>query len=323
MKKRSSLVPDKKALTAGLTAVFGGNGCGGGHVTILARKRANERCTFPSDVVTCRLADGTVLRLFCKYGVGGVQSDSENLGGVRYEVGVYQYVLQPLRASTPTFYGVYMDANTGNAWLILEYLAKSVTLGEMPDPTVVLAARWIARFHAASEARLTSTRMPFMTTYDAEYYLGWASRTAAFAGRWHRRFPWLSTVCRRFEEVVNLLVSSPPTVIHGEYYPRNILVQNGAIRPVDWETAAIGAGVIDLAFLTEGFAKNVVRQCEVEYQRARWPHSPPSDFMRSLTVARLYGQFRWLGDRPEWTTHRDSLEGFEQLRLEAERLGII
>jgi hypothetical protein len=33
--------------------------------------------------------------------------------------------------------------------------------------------------------------------------------------------------------------------------------------------------------------------------------------------------FRWLGDRPEWTTHKNSFWRFEHLRSAGEQLGLI
>ncbi len=186
-----------------------------------------------------------------------------------------------------------------------------------------LAARWIGRFHGAYEERLSHVLMPFLNRYDAEYYLGWAHRTSLFAGHWHRRFPWLSTLCERFEEFVAPLLTPPPTVIHGEYYPKNVLFRGGTVYPVDWESAAVATGEIDLATLTEGWPAEIVRECELEYQRARWPEGSPADFERRLAAARLYLPFRWLGDRPDWTTHETALWRFEQLRSAGERLGLI
>jgi hypothetical protein len=92
------------------------------------------------------------------------------------------------------------------------------------------------------------------------------------------------------------------------------------IYPVDWESAAVAVGEIDLAALTEGWPQAFVQQCELEYQRARWPDGPSTCFERRLAAARLYLQFRWLGSE----TDRDpSLPRFERLRCEGERLGLI
>jgi aminoglycoside phosphotransferase (APT) family kinase protein len=53
------------------------------------------------------------------------------------------------------------------------------------------------------------------------------------------------------------MASQPPTLVHGAYKPRHILVDPGSrpprICPVDWELAALGSGSYDLAFLAYGF----------------------------------------------------------------------
>jgi thiamine kinase-like enzyme len=103
----------------------------------------------------------------------------------------------------------------------------------------------------------------------------------------------------------------------------NILYRRGTVYPVDWESAAIGAGEIDLATLTEGWPEKVVEQCEMRYQQVRWPEGPHADFRQTLNAARLYLPFRWLGDRPEWTDHESAQRSIQRLRSLGEQLGII
>jgi aminoglycoside phosphotransferase (APT) family kinase protein len=222
--------------------------------------------------------------------------------------------------AAPTFYGAHTDTATGETWLILEYLDKSVRVS---SAAMSQAAGWIGRFHAANEVRLSNSSMPFLNAYDAGYYRGWVRRTERFAAPLYCRFPWLAPLCERCEEVVAPLLAPPPTIIHSEYYPQNILLCDGIIRPVDWESAALAAGEIDLASLTEDWPTKIVQECELEYQRARWPAGAPADFERTLGAAQLYWSFRWLGDRPGWTTHESNLRRFERLRSVGERLQLI
>ena len=317
--------PDSKTLTLGLTSVFRSSGDGLCEVTILDRKPAVEASTSPSEIVTCRLGDGNELRLFCKYAASHNRTSHGHRRGLAHEAAVYRHLLKPSQLSTPTFYGSHTDTTTGQTWLILEFLEGSVRVNQTPEPaaTMPLAAGWIGRFHAAAEELLSSAPESFLNTYDAEYYLGWVRRTSQFAGDLHRRFPWLATLCERFEDAVRLLLKPPLTIIHGEYYRENVLFRGGVTYPVDWESAAIAAGEIDLATLTERWPAEIARQCELEYERARRPEGSPADFAQVLGVARLYVHFRWLGDRPEWTMGERYLWRFEQLRSGAERLGLI
>ena len=53
------------------------------------------------------------------------------------------------------------------------------------------------------------------------------------------------------------LAALPPTFVHGEFYPSNVLVETtpeGPVCvPVDWEMAAVGPGLVDLAALAGGW----------------------------------------------------------------------
>ena len=91
--------------------------------------------------------------------------------------------------------------------------------------------------------------------------------------------------------------------------------------PVDWESAAVGPGEIDLATLTDRCDPEVVSRCELAYRRARWPDREPPDFAQRLDLARLYVHLRWLGD-----DHRKAGRGrwrFEEVRALGERLGLL
>jgi hypothetical protein len=278
--------------------------------------------TFTKEIVTCRFEDGAERRLLCKYEAGRNHNCYGHRGGVPYEAEVYQHVLPAAQLSAPTFWGIHTEPGLCETWLILEYLDRSRRV-KTSAASMAAAAQWIGRFHTFNEGRLSSPSLSFLTKYDAEYYLGWARRTLLFADELHRGFPWLSRLCQRFEERVDCLLKPPVTVIHGEYAPRNVLIRDGLVYPVDWESAAIGPGEIDLAALTEGWPAETVRECDREYQQARWPEGSPPGFEHALDAARLYLQFRWLGDRPEWTADRDSQWRFEYLRSAGERLGLI
>ncbi len=323
MQEVSFRFPDRQTLLRGLTSVLQGDGRGRGNLILLRREQSYYATSFPCEIVRCRFEDGSKLALFCKYATGMGSDSSRDRGGVVYEIDVYRHVLQPSQPSTPTFYGAYTDRGTGSTWLVLEYLNQSTAVGKLGLAAMREAARWIGRFHAVHESRLRTSHKQFLTVYDAKYYRGWAQRTVEFAGRWLRRFPWLRTFCKRWEETIDLMVARPMTIIHGEYYPHNVLFQRGVIRPVDWETAAIAVGEIDLATLTEGWGRGMIRLCEREYQQARWPAGSPLDFLRTLDLARIYVQLRWLGEQPEWTNDKSSLERFRELHTVGTRLGLI
>jgi hypothetical protein len=325
MPRARSLLPDRRTLTRGLTSVLAGSGAGAGPVAVVRRRRC-EQGTFPKEIVTCRCGGGEELHLFCKYGSDRADHRSHgHRGGTDYEAAVYREVLEPSRATTPRFYGTYTEEARAETWLVLGYLDGGVRVARTPEAGAMgRAADWIGRFHAHHERGLPRAARSLLHAYDADYYNGWARRTDAFAGPLHRELGWLAPLCRRFEDVAAWLLTLPPTVIHGEYYPaNNILYSDRVIYPIDWESAAVGAGEIDLATLTEGWPPRVVRQCERRYRQARWPGGAPADFERRLAAARLYMAFRWLGEEPDDTVHASNRWRFEDLRAAGERLGLI
>jgi aminoglycoside phosphotransferase (APT) family kinase protein len=322
---RAAQAPGRDALTAGLAMVLCGDGRACVPPTIVDRRINPHASTFPSEVVTCRRRDGAELRVLCKYEADSHQDTLGHRGGPAYEAEVYRRVLQPARASTPRFYGSCPGRTPGETWLFIEYVTDGVRADEAPSPAAALesAAGWVGRFHAAAAARLARERLPFLQTYDGAYYRQWAGRTAQFAGRWHERLPWLAPLCERFAEVAAALSGQEPTVIHGEYTPHNVLLRGEQVVPVDWESAAVAPGEIDLASLTEGWPDEVVQSCRRAYQQARWPGGGPADFDQRLDRARLYWALRWLGHQPEWYPSRKLLARFEQLRATGERLGLV
>jgi thiamine kinase-like enzyme len=316
--------PEPRSLAAGLLSALSGNGCGAGGVTVVDRQPNALASTFPSEVVTCRLAGGDEVRLLCKYEAGLFEDTHGHRGGVRYEAEVYRHVLHPLQTTTPTFYGAHVERATGAAWLFLEYLDNATCVGKSSQagPRLSRAARWIGHFHARNEARLARGPLPALNRYDLDYYLGWARRTARYARPLFAHYPWLAQVCKRFGEVAAHLLGVAPTVIHGEFYPHNVLMRAGTVYPIDWESAAVAAGEIDLAALTEGWPAHTVRACVRQYRRARWPEGAPPDFERTLDAARVYLHLRWLGD-PEREVRQRRLWSFNELRSVAARLGMI
>jgi aminoglycoside phosphotransferase (APT) family kinase protein len=123
------------------------------------------------------------------------------------------------------------------------------------------------------------------------------------------------------------LLEAPATIIHGEYYPHNVMYdrRRGAIRPVDWESAALGPAEIDLASLTERWPEQTVRDCTREYLRTRRPEGDGAMVTPEsrMDAARAYLHFRWLGEDPRRTADPKRRWRFEELRRSAERLGVL
>jgi len=234
---------------------------------------------------------------------------------VGHEIATYRHILARTNKFRPRFYGGYTDSETGQYWLFLEYLDGSLRVGKLNDPAAMgKTARWIARFHVTSQRLLSNERLRFLKRYDKEYYLGWISRTVDFAGPNYRKSSWLHHLDARAEDLLSPLLDSVPAIIHGEYYQHNILFHQGRVCPIDWESTAVGEGLIDLACLTDGWESKIADECTATYVRTRWPEGVPAEFERVLKAAQLYMTVRWLGDDPDFTRSTGARGYWMQLR---------
>ena len=313
-------LPDLPTLAAVLDAAFEVRA----GATVVIDRRPNEYASsFPSEVVTCRAGDGSPRRVLVKVGAGEGHGAHGHRGDVGYEAEVYRRVLQPMSCTAPRWYGDTGHV-TGERWLVTEYVDDAVRLADLDDPAALpCAARWIARFHAATATWTDRPELAFLRRYDAEYYRQWAHRTAVLAAGLLGRFPFLAPLCARFRDAVEPLLDAP-TVIHGEYAPKNVLLAGERVCPVDWESAAVGAGEVDLASLTDGsWPASLVDECVEMYAKARWSAPAPAAFAMRLHLARLYWNFRWLGERAEWTTSERGLRRIERVRRIGERAGLL
>jgi len=314
--------PDQAALEKALTVIFPSAAEGGAPPRVLERHANRSSSSFPSEFVTLCLGSGERLRLFCKYEGGYSHSGHGHRGGVALEAAVYRDLLQRIGSSVPTFHGSYVEPASGETWLFTEFI-DGVRLNYSPDTLIRHAAEWLGTFHAAAERWLASEPAQFLPGYDAEYYHGWARRTVEYAEPLLGEYGWLAQLCAGSEAWIAPLLKAPRTVVHGEYYPKNILERDGTIWPVDWESAAIAAGEIDLASITEGWSPSLKAGAVTAYRRARWPRGAPRGFSTALAAARVYLHLRWLGNQPHRTVGERLRWRFDALRYQAERLGMI
>ena len=332
MKTPQSLLPDLPTLRERLTIGLADASRGRHPVKVLKRNPPPFMSTFANEIVTCQLPGGRKRRVFIKYGGGRSHLSFGHRGDIAYEAEVYRRVLQPLPDFRPKYLGAHTDSGTGDTSLFLEYVDRNNRLSDMSwkratrqPRAMAQTARWLARFHAALESRTLEPALAFLKRYNEEYYRGWARRTFEFARPLQVQFPWLVELRKCGDTWFAPLLAAPPTVIHGEFYAKTVLIRSQSLFMVDWESTAIAPGAIDLVALTEGegWSPKLVRRCEIEYLRARWPNGAPADFQRTLAAARLYMHFRWLGERPDWTVREKTLWRYHHLHAAAKQLDLI
>ena len=113
------------------------------------------------------------------------------------------------------------------------------------------------------------------------------------------------------------LASLPARLIHGEFTPANVLVQRSCgrirIRPLDWELAGIGPGVLDVAALTAGnWSARDRDRIEDAYRDACPPHLRPT--AHDLDLARLLLAAQWSGWCDGWAAAGRAASGLARSR---------
>jgi Phosphotransferase enzyme family len=298
---RSSQLPDTATLQARLAEALECTA-----VRVIERRPNPYSTTFPSEIAKLELADRAMLHAFLKYESGGSNGSHGHRGGVPYEARVNRLLLRPLGVSVPEFYGFYADEQGGMSLLATEFMAGSIAVNKSSSTAgMERAAEWIGHFHARGEKLLAGRPFPGLTQYDRAYYVGWSRRAEQATVEAGISAEWLQKAFAGFRQSVDCLLSMPASPIHGEYYPHNVLVHDGRIRPIDWESAAVAIGEIDLAALTERWPAETVERCGRAYEQARWPRGAPTEWGRRLRLAQLYLHFRWIASRA-WRRARNS-----------------
>jgi hypothetical protein len=249
--------------------------------------------SFPKEILTLSV-DGRKVELFCKYEGGFDHSSHGHRGGVGYEARVYEEILAPSGSSTPKMILAHRPADRADTWLFLEYLSEAIRVSKATEPCAMAqVAEWIGRFHA----RATASDVPaFVRRYDHDYYRGWVQRTDARVREGGGVGEWWPRALRCFAGQLDVLGECEPSLLHGEYYPKNVLWAPDRVSPVDWESAAVGAGPIDLVSLVDGWPDPLRRRCTDAYVRGRWQLGAPSWFWDQCSLAEVYLHLRWLGD---------------------------
>jgi hypothetical protein len=319
----SAGVPSHEALEQALREAIAAGGSSS-EVSLVDREHDLHAATSPNETVVVTFDDARV-RIFCKYAGGRDHNMFGHRGGVPYESKVYTELLSKIEVGTPRCFGVHVDPASSDTWLFLEYIERSEWFAM--DPTVErfsAATRWLGSFHSQAAHLVGDPELEFLNRYDVAYYVGWANRTLEYARPLGGKYPWLRSVCEAFEDVAKVLTAGPQTVVHGEFYKKNVLMVDGLIRPVDWESAAIAPGEIDLVTVGDGWwAPGVVPAGEAAYIEARGLDGGDPAFKTRYEAARLYLQLRWLGDRPEWTSDPNLDWRFESALAAAVELGLV
>jgi len=262
---------------------------------IVSRRPNEYASSSKTEIVTLELPSGSIRELFVKYGRMESDPAPRCRHGIEYCAAVQQHLVARLPLPHIKQLGLVQVGEPPVPALVCDFLAGSLRVGEAPDDSgIVAAAEWCGRFHGWGKRARDDPSLAFLVRYDLAYYRAWAARVLVFAAAEGGATPaWLERLCATWSQIAVAFAAVRPTTIHGELGPQNVLWANGKIHPVDWESAAIGPGEIDLAALLFRWPDATVEACLAAYWRARGTN-PPSDFAARWNAATLYTALRWI-----------------------------
>lgn len=294
-------------------------GMHGDDLQLVSRSPNVYASSYASELVQLRSAAGESIRLFCKYGVPRSATRGHRWG-IGYESQVYRQILTPLRISAPRLFGSWSSGEL--AGIALEALDSAAPLKRLGAAGVAAAAAWLGRFHRRTEPVTEAGPVGCLRHYDAAHFAHWMDRARAAATEHGRDAAWLDSLARRFDLGIMALHRQPRVIVHGEFYPMNVLATDSSIHPVDWESAGIGPGEIDLASLCMGWPAATISSSLAVYAAARWDGAVPQGLAARLATARVYLSLRMLGDN-EPSAKPGAVDYFDYLRGIAAECGLV
>ena len=278
----------------------------------LTRRLCPYTSSFRIDELDVQLEDGARMQLVLKDLSAEAMLENARarpafLYEPRREIQAYCSILPHGPAGTAAWYGAVTDPSAGRYWLFLERVRGLELRHVGAFSTWERTARWIGRFHRSfSPAHLRQlARQSTVLVYDEDFYWRWLDRAQSFARRRLATRRILDRIARSYRFVIKRLSDLPRTLIHGEFYPCNVLIcaDGRAVRvcPVDWEMAALAPGLMDLACLTTGWSARKQRALARAYAgTALDSDCNTENGLVDLDCCRLHLAIKMLGWSANW-----------------------
>ncbi len=325
----------RSALEAALSERFGAQT----QLSGLERRPCAYRTSFPLEELDVQLRGGQLLRIMLKdlshdsLAPEAARAKPRSLHDPLREIRTYRELLDGAVLGTPEYYGEATDAAGERHWLFIENVEGDVLWQVGEIETWAAAARWLATLHTRFTG--TTETHDFLLRYDRDLWRRWIVRAEAFA-RDDGSSGWSDEDRARvlhlagsYDAVVDRLAEIPHTFIHGEFYPSNVLVGLGPdpgarrIAPIDWELAAAGPGLLDLAALTTGWDRSNSAGIEAAYRERHEPATGAVPFDEALAACRLHLAVQWLAWEPSWSPPKEhQRDWLSEAEREARLLGI-
>jgi aminoglycoside phosphotransferase (APT) family kinase protein len=276
---------------------------GSSPVMAIRRERFNLSTSYDTYLVTVRLAAGRELRLFLKdFGFSVRPKDGPRQRRER-ELRVYQELLADAGLGTARYYGSVVDESRGRLWLLLEFV-DGTPVGYCDLEYWPAAAEGLGRMHGAFARQADRLRAcDFLLRHDGDFFWSKAEFALKAMGQIAPHLvDRLTALVNRYAPVVAVMTGQPPTLVHGGCRPSNILVRVASdpsrVCILDWEEAAVGGPLFDVAYLLDGFEPPVLDGFLDAYRRGASAYGlalpPPGEMKYVVDCFRLHMTLRSL-----------------------------
>jgi aminoglycoside phosphotransferase (APT) family kinase protein len=259
-------------------------------VTGIRRVRFNLATSYDTYLLTVELASGEQLKVFLKnFGFSVRPKDGPRQRRER-ELRVYQDLLRENDLGTARYYGSVVDESRGRFWLLLEFV-DGTPVGYCDLEYWPAAAEGLGRMHGAFARQGDRLRAcDFLIRQDGAFFWSKTERALKDVGQIAPHLvDRLAALVSRYAPVVAAMTGQPPTLVHGGCRPSNILVRVASdpsrVCVLDWEEAAVGPPLVDVAYLLDGFEPPTLDRFLDAYRRGASAYDlalPPAGEMRYL-----------------------------------------
>ena len=284
----------------------------------LDREVSKYSSSFVIEKLTVRLGSGVRLALIFKNLGNPTLQDQHQMTRPGFmsnparEIDVSRRILATDSIGTARCLGSVCNLPKQRFWLFLEKI-DGLELYQHGDFEIwIEVARWLARFHERFENPEEGQASGVsLLTYNRDFYLAWPARAKVFLHDQPKsvvkNIAWIND---HYEFVADRLAGLPVTLLHGDFNASNIIVQLMAqslrICPVDWEMAALGPGLIDLAALVSGNWSSDQRNSLAgayfeELGRGGRNLTDKHKFHEDLKYCQLHLAMQWLGWSQNWS----------------------
>jgi len=264
---------------------------------------------WPADTVSVELERGGNVGLWVKR-LSAEGDGHPDKSAPDREPRVYAELLCTPGLPVPRWYGCAHDPRTGERELVLEHI-PGWDLRYHAIDTWELAVRALARLHGQFASCGDDLRQRgFLLRLDAEYVREWAYRAVdALRGPEPALARRLRARLDDYDDVATLIGRQAPTLVHNDLAPKNVVADTTDVPPricfIDWETAGVGCGGLDLVHFLHGLAPGPEERLVETYANEPGAALPTGeDRARLLTACRAHKTVFRLAHSRLWLPRR-------------------